>query len=77
MIRMDFVINDIMPVEVKSVLTKPLVGKSLYSFISKYKTKTALILNESLFTDIKADGAEAYFAYHFSDTAEKLLKQLS
>lgn len=74
--EVDFVINDILPVEVKSGHIKPLVGKSLYSFISKYKTKTALILNESLFTEIKADGAEAYFAYHFSDTAEKLLRQL-
>lgn len=75
--EVDFVINDTLPVEVKSGLTKPVVGKSLYSFISKYKSKSALILNESLFTNINAENAEAYFAYHFSDIAEKLLRQSS
>lgn len=69
------ILNDVLPVEVKSGLTKPLLGKSLYSFISKYQTQTALILNESFFTSLKVDNAEVYFAYHFSDMAEELLQR--
>jgi predicted AAA+ superfamily ATPase len=34
--EVDFIVNDKVPLEVKSVLPKPAIGKSLFSFIEKY-----------------------------------------
>lgn len=65
--EVDFVVGDQIPIEVKSGLTKPLIGKSLHSFIAKYKPPRAFVLNESLFTDVAIGTAGVCFRYLFSE----------
>ena len=61
--EVDFVIDSSVPVEVKSHLSGPVIGKSLYSFIEKYRPEKAYILNENLFTDEMFNGAKILFRY--------------
>jgi predicted AAA+ superfamily ATPase len=64
--EVDFIINDKIPVEVKSFLPKPVVGKSLFSFIEKYHPEKAFIFNEKIFDSLLADNTLIQFLYLFS-----------
>jgi hypothetical protein len=64
--EVDFVVDDRIPLEVKSGLTKPNVGKSLYSFMAKYQPEKAFILNESLFEDLRIGKSLVHWRYLFS-----------
>ncbi len=45
---MDFIVNEKIPVEVKSSPTKTAVGKSLHSYIEKYNPDNAYIFTKKL-----------------------------
>jgi predicted AAA+ superfamily ATPase len=64
--EVDFIVDDRIPLEVKSVLAKPIVGKSLHSFIAKYQPERAFILNESLFEDLRIGKSMVHWRYLFS-----------
>lgn len=63
--EVDFVINtgrDIIPVEVKfKKLQRPVIERSLSSFISKYKPQKALVINLSLKENLVIDKTEIQF----------------
>jgi len=64
--EVDFVVDDRIPLEVKSGLAKPIVGKSLYSFMAKYQPERAFILNESMFEDLRIGKSMVHWRYLFS-----------
>ena len=64
--EVDFVVDDRIPLEVKSGLSKPIIGKSLHSFIAKYQPDKAFILNESLFEDLRIRESTVQWRYLFS-----------
>jgi len=64
--EVDFVVDDRIPLEVKSSLSKPIVGKSLHSFMAKYQPERAFVLNESLFEDLRVGKCEVHWRYLFS-----------
>jgi hypothetical protein len=64
--EVDFVVDDRIPLEVKSGLAKPIVGKSLYSFMAKYQPERAFILNESLFENLRIRESTVHWRYLFS-----------
>ena len=64
--EVDFVVDDRTPLEVKSGLSKPIIGKSLYSFMAKYQPENAFILNESLFEDLRIGKSTVHWRYLFS-----------
>lgn len=64
--EVDFVVDDRLPLEVKSGLSRPIIGKSLHSFISKYRPEKAFVLNESLFNDLRVDKCTVQWRYLFS-----------
>ena len=68
--EVDFIINGKIAVEVKSTLSKPVIGKSLLSFIEKYHPKDAFIFNEYIFDIIKMSDTDIHFLYHFSQILE-------
>jgi len=61
----DFIINDKIPVEVKSNMSRAITGKSLLSFIEKYYPKDAFIFNRDILQEIKISKTNIYFLYHF------------
>ena len=64
--EVDFVVDDKVPLEVKSSLSRPVIGKSLHSFVAKYQPDNAFILNESLFEDLPAKQSMIHWRYLFS-----------
>jgi predicted AAA+ superfamily ATPase len=64
--EVDFVVDDRVPLEVKSGLGKPIVGKSLHSFMAKYQPERAFILNESLFENLRIGKSMVHWRYLFS-----------
>ncbi|MFZ3136761.1 MAG: ATP-binding protein [Thermodesulfovibrionales bacterium] len=64
--EVDFIVNDKVPVEVKSLLSKPVIGKSLFSFIEKYHPEKAFVFNEKIFDSLVADKTLIQFLYLFS-----------
>jgi predicted AAA+ superfamily ATPase len=64
--EVDFVVDDRLPLEVKSGLSRPIIGKSLHSFIAKYQPENAFILNESLFDDLRVGKCTVHWRYLFS-----------
>lgn len=64
--EVDFVVDDKVPLEVKSSLSRPVIGKSLHSFVAKYQPDNAFILNESLFEDFRAKQSMIHWRYLFS-----------
>lgn len=64
--EVDFIINDKIPVEVKSAPGKMAISKSLRSFIGKYHPAEAYIFNKNLFETIKINDTNIRFLYHFS-----------
>ncbi len=65
--EVDFIINDRIPVEVKSALSRATIGKALFSFIEKYQPDSAYVLNEKIIETKMADKTRVEFAYLFSD----------
>lgn len=63
--EVDFVVEDKVPVEVKSLLSKPITGRSLFSFIEKYRPEEAYVFNRSLLKSIKVNKTLVHFLYHF------------
>lgn len=63
--EVDFVINlgdDLIPIEVKyKKMVRPKVGKSLFSFIKKYRPKTALIVNSNLDETTQVESTHVVF----------------
>ena len=64
--EVDFVVDDRLPLEVKSGLSRPIIGKSLHSFIAKYQPENAFILNETLFDDFRVGKCTVRWRYLFS-----------
>ena len=64
--EVDFIVNDRVPVEVKSSLSKPAIAKSLYSFIEKYHPDNAFIFNENIFELVRVNDTPVQFQYLFS-----------
>ena len=63
--EVDFIIDDRTPAEVKSSPGKPAVGKSLRSFIDKYRPAEAYVFNKGVFETIQINGADIRFLHHF------------
>lgn len=69
--EVDFIVNDKIPLEVKSRLSKPLIEKSLLSFIDKYHPAHAYVFNENIFDAVRVQNSTVHFLYHFSQIAER------
>jgi predicted AAA+ superfamily ATPase len=67
--EVDFVVDDRIPLEVKSVLSRPTIGKSLHSFMAKYQPDRGFILNESFFEDLRIGRSTVHWRYLFSGLA--------
>lgn len=65
--EVDFVVDDRYPVEIKSALSRPAAGKSLHSYIEKYKPQKAFVYNDGLFETVKIGGTPVHFMYHFTE----------
>jgi predicted AAA+ superfamily ATPase len=65
--EVDFVIDDVIPVEIKSTLAKPTPGKSLYSFIEKYGPEKAFVFSDDVYASLEIRRTLVRFYYHFSD----------
>lgn len=66
--EVDFVIthgSDKMPIEIKSLLAKPQISKSLSSFIDQYEPQNAVILNNNILDSIKANETNVHFLPHW------------
>ncbi len=63
--EVDFIVDDNVPIEVKSKLSKPSIGKSLFSFIEKYHPTKAFLFNENLFQSMHVNKTLIHFLYHF------------
>ncbi|MGB9735855.1 MAG: ATP-binding protein [bacterium] len=70
--EVDFIIEDKIPVEVKSMLSKPVTGRSLFSFIEKYHPEKAYIFNRNLLKSINVDKTIVHFMYHFYASCLKI-----
>ncbi|MBI5409553.1 MAG: ATP-binding protein, partial [Nitrospirae bacterium] len=66
--EVDFVVNDKIPVEVKTVLSRLTIGRSLHSFIEKYHPENAYIFNKGIFEKTRVNKTVVKFLYHFSVT---------
>lgn len=64
--EVDFVVDDRIPLEVKSSLSRPIVGKSLHSFIAKYQPDHAFILSEAFFEHLRIQKSMVHWRYLFS-----------
>ena len=65
--EVDFVVDERYPVEIKSALSRPVVGKSLHSYIEKYAPGKAFVFNDGLFDTVKIGRTPVHFMYHFAD----------
>lgn len=64
--EVDFILNDKIPVEVKSTPTKTVVGKSLYSYIEKYNPAAAYIFTRKTEESFKIGDTAVHFLHHFA-----------
>lgn len=64
--EVDFILNDKIPVEVKSTSGKTTIGKSLHSYIGKYHPETAYIFTGKMDKSIKIGNTDVNFLYHFA-----------
>ncbi len=62
--EVDFIVEDRVPVEVKSMLSKPVTGRSLFSFIEKYQPEKAYVFNRNLLKSINVNKTLVHFMYH-------------
>lgn len=74
--EVDFVINDRIPVEIKSTLSRPVAGRSLRSYIDKYSPKDAVVFNDALCDSMKIGESTVRFAYHFSGLVTQLHERM-
>ena len=65
--EVDFVVDERYPVEIKSALSRSVLGKSLHSYIEKYAPGKAFIFNDDLFETVKIGRTPVHFMYHFAD----------
>ena len=65
--EVDFVVDERVPVEVKSALARPAAGKSLHSYIDKYSPERAVVFNDELFERALVARTPVHFLYHFSE----------
>ncbi len=65
--EVDFIIDDLYPVEVKSALLRPVVGKSLRSYIDRYAPRRAFVFNDNLFETAKIGKTSLRYLYHFAE----------
>ena len=65
--EVDFVLDDRIPVEIKSAMAKPVIGKSLHSYIEKYRPESGFVFNDHLNETKKIDGTNIRFLRHFDD----------
>ncbi len=63
--EIDFIIDDKLPVEVKSKLSKPSVSKSFRSFIQKYNPDKGIILNSNIAGSLSIGGCNVLFLRHY------------
>ena len=63
--EVDFIIDDSIPVEIKSNLTSMKISKSYYYFLENYKPKTGYILNFNQIGTKEFRGVEIRFLPHF------------
>lgn len=66
--EIDFIVetsNGVIPIEIKSSIGKPLIGKALHSFISAYTPESALLLNEDVLINSKVEETAVYFLPHW------------
>lgn len=70
--EVDFIVNEKVPMEVKSRIPRPLIEKSLLSYIEKYHPKNAYIFNESIFDKKRIKSSIIHFIYHFSQISQRL-----
>jgi predicted AAA+ superfamily ATPase len=63
--EVDFVINDKIPIEVKSRLSGTATGKSLRSFVDKYCSEHGYVLNENIFDSLKLNTTTFHFYLSF------------
>jgi hypothetical protein len=63
--EVDFIVDERLPVEVKSKLSRPVAGKSLRSYIEKYVPEQAIVFNDNLFETMKIGRTAVRFLYHF------------
>jgi len=73
--EVDFIINDSLPVEVKSYLSKLSLSKSFRNYIDKYNPKKGIIFNTTIQDSIKVKDCDILFSLHFE--AEKIASFLS
>lgn len=64
--EIDFIIDERIPVEVKSTLAGYKIGKPLFSFIEKYHPERAYIFNDNLTGKKTVNSTSVYFVYHHS-----------
>lgn len=65
--EVDFVIDDLYPVEVKSTLSRPVAGKSLRSYIDKYAPPRAFVFNDNLFEAARIGKTSLRYLYQFDE----------
>jgi len=70
--EVDFIVEDKVPVEVKSLLSKPATGRSLLSFIEKYQPERAYVFNRNLLKTINVNKTLVHFLYHFYASGLKM-----
>lgn len=64
--EVDFIVNEKIPVEVKSSPTKTAVGKSLHSYIEKYNPDNAYIFTKKTEESFMIGKTAVHFLHHFS-----------
>ncbi len=72
--EVDFIINDSLPVEVKSRMSKPYFSKSFRSYIEKYSPEKGIIFNSTVQDSIKFKSCDIFFYLHFE--AEKIVRSM-
>lgn len=65
--EVDFVIDDRIPVEIKSAMAKPVIGKSLHNYLEKYRPEEGFIFNDRLNESRKSGATKVRFLRHFDD----------
>ena len=67
--EVDFIVEDRLPVEVKSMLSKPVTGRSLSSYIEKYRPEAAYVFNQNIISTSTVNKTIVHFLYHFYSNA--------
>jgi hypothetical protein len=65
--EVDFVIDDRIPVEIKSAMAKPVIGKSLHNYLEKYRPESGFVFNDHLNETKKIGATKVKFLRHFDE----------